>query len=558
MSDSSHRIARDFRLPLRLCRFSARRRLWWSLLAIGMVAGRIALLPLIPAPEPVAHDEYSYLLAADTFSHGRLTNPPLPHPEFFESPHILLHPFYGSKYPPGQGLVLALGQKLGQPYWGVMLSGALMVFLFCWACDPWLPPQWTLVAGGLSFVLFFPHYWFNTYFGGSVAACGGALIIGGVGNLLRGRLAPARFTLALGAVILYATRPYEGGVFCAAVLAVLLLSRWRTFEKARLWRVVVLPNLALLAAAAVLAGWYNWRITGHVWELPYVEHVRQYDPVPLFWFLPPPPKHQYSSASVTVLHDWETTTYRSVRSLSLPRALFMQLIFFSLAGIGQQFRGFGLLLLMLPWTRLGGDRKKWLILLFGAGVAALLPEVFVQAHYTAPFTAVELILIVACARALWYRMGASRFGGLMFLGLALVCLPPLALEYTSFIQKASPEREPVVRELEARGGRHLVFVEYDPGWSFYRDWVYNGASLDDSPVVFAHDMGVEKDRELLPQFANRTVWYLRAGPEPSNVELEPYTALTLNPAGGRATPVTFVEPFEPHAKNNSPGAAPRQ
>ena len=115
------------RIERAFARLARKKSLSVAVVGFTALVVRLAILPLSPIPKPFMPNDFSFLLAADTFSSGRLTNPTPAMWMHFETMHITMKPTYMSMYFPAQGLVMAAGKVLIGHYWfGILVTTALM------------------------------------------------------------------------------------------------------------------------------------------------------------------------------------------------------------------------------------------------------------------------------------------------------------------------------------------------------------------------------------------------------------------------------------------------
>ena len=481
---------------------------------------RLALLPWRGIPEPWVHDEFSYLLGADTFAKGRLTNPPHPLWEFFETPQVNQHPTYQTKYPPAQPLMLAIGQVvLGHPWWGVWLSFGIMSGVMCWMLQGWLPPPYAMMAALVAVVEVGPMgLWMNSYWGGCVPAIGGALITGALPRLARRADGATSLAAGIGLAILVHSRPFEGAVAGATVLGLLIWMR----RKRGLRELLSLKVLAGVSAPVVLAlvamAVYNKAGTGDALTPPYLVHEREYAATPRFWFLPPHPAPSYRLKQLRDLWvGWDGTSYWDTRRRPTRRLaeVLIQNVY-PLFGVPAAV----VTLLGLIFYR--GDKAWAALTICAAGLLALGAQRLSMAHYLAPTCSGMYVLMGRGIRVLYQRLGLRR----LCAGVRLALLFGGIIAVTVFRLAGPPWKNPfqrgaVVREFDSKPGRHLVIVRYGPDHNFTFEYVYNRADIDASTIVWAQDLGVERNRAILEYYPDRTVWLLQPDSIPYRLERYP-------------------------------------
>ena len=188
-----------------------------SALIIGTLCSA-AVTGLRGIPAPRVQDEFGYLLSAETFASGRLTNPTHPMWNHFESFHIIHTPSYNAKYPPLQALTLAVGSWLGHPIVGACLASGVSIAALVWMLYGWLPVASRPFAW--LFCVIHPGFhfqWGHSYMGGAVAVTGAALLLGAFIRIDRQFKFRISAIAALGIFLLANSRPFEGLVLTIAV-----------------------------------------------------------------------------------------------------------------------------------------------------------------------------------------------------------------------------------------------------------------------------------------------------------------------------------------------------
>lgn len=481
-------------------------------------------------------DEFGYLLTADTFLHGRLTNPTHPFWKHFEYLYIFHHPSYNSKYPIGQAVALAIGKLLcGYPIVGVWLSGVAACVASYWMLLGWFSSRWALFGAIITICHPVIFFWSQVYWGGYVAMIGGSLLLGALKRIFCNPKTTDGFIFGTGLFILSVSRPYEGFVFalplCVFLLIGFLLGKNSNKGFSIFIKKVALPITLVLILNFSWLAYYNYSVTGNPLKLPYMEYTQQYDYVPLFLFQQMDESARYDKNSFTFsLSDVES--YRKSRKSvgSLVKTIVVRAIIFNVNYLLSPVLLFFFILSFASKS----SRKNWfylhlLLLTFIVGIS--LPTYFNQS-YAAPIYGVFILLIIGATRETWHSTDRQNTKRLIVLSVPVcllmgIILLGVGIARRNNIDDTGWQRAQIEAKLRSEGGKHLIFVDpYPPGSNNPNTvssyvYVYNEADIDNSKIVWANQLNQTENTKLVDYFGDRKVWLLKLD-EDGKPQILPY------------------------------------
>lgn len=252
-----------------------------SLLNSSWIGSQFGDLP------PAFHDEYSYLIQAETFLAGRVSYPSPPLPEVFDQIHVLNTGRFASRYFPGTGLWLAPWVACGHPLWGEWWASACAAMLFS-LCGRELGGSRVGYLAGLL-VAFAPGIalFSNLLLAHQPTLVGLGLFLLGWLRLLRSRSIGWGVASGTGLAFAMLCRPMTAAGFALPFGVFTLFWMIRgTSDSRGVWRRCILG--ASLGWPLLVAGgglfYYNLKTTGDGWLTPYSAYTREYTPRHVYGF----------------------------------------------------------------------------------------------------------------------------------------------------------------------------------------------------------------------------------------------------------------------------------
>lgn len=495
--------------------------LLWITLFFVLILGMIYQWRGVPLPQ--SGDETSILTQAEIFSQGRLSDPS-PQPSVsFESPHLLVDPFYASKYQPSQAFLLSLALRFNSPpilaVWIFQLISIPLLYFF--ARSLFQPPTSLIVA-----LLGAAHVMINsstqTYFSYIIPLIGGTLWFGSLFYyLFKNKNLLFAIPASIGFAFMFFSRPYET-VIALGLGALLLLSQISLLKINRndfLFLILLFLGGLSTGVAQVL---YQYALTGDPFQLPYQLYEKIYSPRNHFFWSPAfDPTPVYQNPYFKFLYETWDSSFIKERGL-----LFILGCFFhrSLQFIQLLPNPFWILLLFLiPFMKF---KIRFLKIILILSVWSLLFHLFPRwyfFHYSSCFLFLWILLATLLFRS-FIRKQFLQKSSFYFLKQPLLVVLILSLILTPlWIYLKNPptpsqiwwkQRATLIDQLARSSENHLIFVHYHPQ-AFHELssgnpplWVVNGADIPRQKIIFVHDLSPEINQQVIQNYPLRKLWKL--------------------------------------------------
>jgi hypothetical protein len=320
-------------------------------------------------------------------------------------------------------------------------------------------------------------------------------------------------------VILANSRPWEGAVMSAPLVAVFLYWVFRSKHRTFGWRMsrVLLPWLLVMVSAAAALSYYCWRITGDSLLLPHSLNRKIYATAPIFIWERELPKPKYNHPAMDPLYtEWDHQFQESNQFHLLsnwPRIMLRRAQAFS----DFYFPAACSLILLIAF---GGQKHRWLLLtVLSAFLVGSCLQRYFAVHYGAPAIGlvimIPVILLAQIAKPRSDGDPAGFLAAVTFMALLFVVLVGRNLMGIGHPNQFARNRQRIQAQMESTPGKHLIMVRYSPNHAVHEEWVYNAAEIDKAKVVWARAMADSQNEQLFDYFRNRQVWLL----EPDSIVL---------------------------------------